>query len=72
MPILYIKSGGIPEFCNNFGLSFEQDFEEKLNKIIENYDIYQNKMHSYPYNAEKMCNEYEDLFYDLIGRKGNN
>ena len=70
LPILYIKSGGIPEFCNNFGLSFtEQDFEEKLNKIIENYDIYQNKMHSYPYNAEKMCNEYEDLFYDLISRK---
>ena len=26
-------------------------------------------MHSYPYNAEKMCNEYEDLFYDLISRK---
>ena len=30
LPILYIESGGIPEYCENFGLSFTEDFEKKF------------------------------------------
>ena len=40
LPILYFDSGGIPEYCNGFGVSFNDDFENRLTEIIKNYDIY--------------------------------
>ena len=33
LPILYLNSGGIPEFCKGFGMSFEKsEFFHKLEK----------------------------------------
>ena len=66
LPVLYLNSGGIPEFCNGYGLMFEENnFEKKLNEIINNYKNYEQKMNTYPFNAEKMCKEYLDLFLDM-------
>ena len=70
LPILFINSGGIPEYCNDYGLIFEENnFEDKLNEIYENYEIYYNKILSYPFNARKMCSEYLTLFNELNKRK---
>lgn len=66
LPILYIESGGIPEYCENFGLSFTEDFEKKLEYIIENYDEYKDPMSNYPFNSEKMCKEFYSLFTNLL------
>ena len=39
LPILYFKSGGIPEYCNDYGLIFEENnFEDKLNEIYVLYN----------------------------------
>ena len=39
MPILYINSGGIPEYCDGFGEKFNPlNFETKLEEIIKNYE----------------------------------
>ena len=66
LPLLYVESGGIPEYCNGFGLSFNNDnFEEKLEEIIDNYDEYLNAMSGYPFSSNKMSNEYLELFYEL-------
>lgn len=67
LPVLYINSGGIPEYCQEYGLAFEHDnLEEKLDYLIENYTSYKNKLSSYPFNAEKMSGEFYKLFNDLI------
>ena len=69
LPILYKKSGGIPEYCNGFGEAFENNFFEKLELIINNYSQYKTKIKNYPYISEKMCQEYLDLFNYLILNK---
>ena len=70
LPILYIDSGGIPEYCNNFGLKFDsKNFESKLEEIYENYDFYYENMKNYPFNSEKMCDNYFQLFKELCSRE---
>jgi len=62
LPILYKESGGIPEYCKNFGISFSDDFEIKLDEIIRNYNILKTKMPHYPFNSAKMCKDFLELF----------
>ncbi len=69
LPILYIESGGIPEYCDDFGVSFTHDFEEKLESIILDYENHKKKMEYYPFNSEKMCDEYFKLFTQLSNEK---
>ena len=69
LPILYLDSGGIPEYCEGYGVSFTNDFEDKLKTIIDNYDFYKEKLKGYPFNSEKMCHEFVQIFQDLVGKK---
>lgn len=70
LPLLYLESGGIPEYCNGFGLSFEvNNFEKKLEEIMNKYDEYLNAMSEYPFSSLKMSNEYLELFYKLLNDK---
>ena len=71
LPILYLESGGIPEYCEGFGIGFTDDFEEKLEQIINEYDKYKVLITNYPFNSEKMCNEYLTLFNDLLKSKSS-
>ena len=66
LPILFKQSGGIPEYCNNFGIAFNNDLEDKLNLIIENYDDLKINMKKYSLNSEKMSNQFLKLFEDLV------
>ena len=72
LPILYFDSGGIPEYCSGFGVSFNEDFENKLIEIIQNYDIYKEKLKNYPFSSEKMCKEFFSLFEELISIEDTN
>ena len=72
LPILYLNSGGIPEYCDGYGVSFTDDFEEKLSLIISEYETYKIKMKDYPFNSEKMCEDFLDLFNDLVNNKSSN
>jgi len=70
LPILYLKSGGIPEYCDGFGLSFDtKNFAEKLEEIMNNYEKYFNAMSQYPFSSKKMSNQYIELFYELKNDK---
>jgi glycosyltransferase involved in cell wall biosynthesis len=70
LPILYIDSGGIPEYCNGFGLMFNvNNFEEKLDEIIKDYKTHQLKMIKYPFDSLLMCSEYEQLFLELYNSR---
>jgi len=70
LPILYINSGGIPEYCENFGIEFDDNnFIEKLNEMADNYSLYLKKMDNYPFNSNQMCKNYLDLFKKLVQSK---
>ena len=71
LPLLYINSGGIPEYCDGFGVMFnnKNDFEEKLIKSINNYELISKKVENYPNSAEIMSKDYSDLFEKMIKNK---
>ena len=56
LPILYIDSGGVTEYCRDFGVEYNiNDLKEKLEYISNNYDKYFEIMKKYPENHIKMC-----------------
>lgn len=70
LPILFINSGGIPEYCEGYGVMFEPgDFKNKLEYLIEKYDEYLKIVWEYPRNSEIMSWEYLNYFEELINRK---
>ena len=70
LPLLYINSGGIPEYGNGFGVEFDtENFSEKLHELRQNYVFYSENINNYPFTSEKMCQEYELLFNELIKKK---
>ena len=70
LPVLYINSGALPEYCKGYGLEFDVDnFELKLLELKDSYLDVKEAMIKYPYNSEKMCQEYENLFQNLIKEK---
>ncbi len=71
LPILFRNSGALPEYCEGFGVMFNnvEDVKEKLIELINNYDYYFEKMLDYPNNTETMCKEYEQAFLQCISRK---
>tara|TARA_Y100000996_G_C22548091_1_gene652639 strand:+ start:1259 stop:2323 length:1065 start_codon:yes stop_codon:yes gene_type:complete len=70
LPILFINSGGIPEYCTDYGVEFnEENFQEKLEEIVDNYNTYEKNMENYPFSSNQMCREYLDLFKLLLSQK---
>lgn len=63
LPVMYINSGGIPDYQRDYGIEFNiNDMEKKLNEIYYNYEFFYKKNLNFPFSAEKMNNEYFDLF----------
>ncbi len=70
LPIMYINSGGIPEYCKDFGIMFDlTTLEEKILYALMNYKKYQKNMSNYPFNASKMSKEYLCEFDNLLNQK---
>ncbi len=71
LPLLYRLSGGLPEYCKDYGIAFEgtEDVEEKLLELIKKKEQYQKKIKTYNNTTQKMCSEYYRLFKELITQK---
>ena len=70
LPLLYIDSGGMSEYCKDYGIAFEKNnLETKINEMIINYDKYVEKLKSYRFDAELMCSEFESLFVKMHNNK---
>lgn len=71
LPLLYIRSGALPEYCDGFGVSFSgvDDFEESLDEMIKNHNVYKKKVLSYENNSKKMCKEYYDVIKATFDKK---
>ena len=62
LPILFLKSGELIEYCEGFGVGFDNDnFEIKLEEMIKDYDYFYNKMAKYVLDSDKMSQEFLDL-----------
>lgn len=67
LPLLYINSGGIPEYCKGYGVMFDEDnFINKLFEIRDNYNLLRENMNSYKNNSDKMCQEFVKIFNGLL------
>ena len=73
LPILFRDSGALPEYCSGFGETFSNtdDFESALERLISNYNHWSEKLKLYPYNFEKMCNDYQYLIDSMVGNWSN-
>ena len=73
LPVLYINSGGIPEYQKNFGIEFEiNNLNEKFEEVHKNYDFYYKKNENFPYNSELMCENYLDIMKSIYEPKLEN
>lgn len=70
LPIMYIDSGGVKEYTQNFGVEYnESNFEEKIIFLMKNYrEIFKN-MINYPFDSDQMCKEYLNLILEMVKNK---
>lgn len=71
LPILFRNSGGLPEYCTGFGISFEglDDIEASIKQMRTEYPQWYKALDGYPHTERKMVNEYLKLFELLEGRR---
>lgn len=70
LPVLYMESGALPEYCEGFGISFnESNFDQKLFQFIDDLSRLKLKMSEYPWSSERMCSGYLSLFERLLKQK---
>ncbi len=70
LPLIYRNSGALPEYCDGYGLQFENDdFLEKIDLMRRDYSKYKKVLQKYPHTAEEMCSKYILLFKQLINNK---
>ncbi len=71
LPVLYRKSGALPEYCGDFGEGFAGlgDFPAALEAMAGNYPRWRERLAAYPHTAEKMCGAYLALFDDMMARR---
>lgn len=70
LPVLYVNSGALPEYCDGYGIMFEPDgFEAALEKMITDYDKQRAQIATYPHVASRTTERYIALFDELISRR---
>ncbi len=70
LPLLYRESGALPEYCSGFGISFNaENFEQRLEEMIVTYDHWADHMKEYTHTADKMCENYYNLFVNLLEQR---
>ena len=70
LPLLYRRSGALPEYCAGFGIGFDgTDFVTALRQMLEEYAGHAGRMAAYSRTAERMCAEYIALFDRLLAQR---
>ena len=71
LPLLYRMSGCMPEYCEGFGVGFNDcaDMPDALECLMRDYDRLVQLMPSYSHTAERMTQEWVALFDDLMHKR---
>ncbi len=70
LPLLYRKSGCLPEYCTGFGVPFSPEtFEDALSQLMSTYEDLAGRMPAYPHTAERMTANWLALLNSLHARR---
>ena len=70
LPILFKDSGATPEYCKEFGLSYDiKNFKESLDLISKNYDKFVINLERYPYDFLSAAQEFNKVFEESHKQK---
>ncbi|NJL70854.1 MAG: glycosyltransferase family 4 protein [Candidatus Competibacteraceae bacterium] len=71
LPLIYRRSGGLPEYCDGFGLPFSSPDElpERIMTMRREYTAFRARMPTYPHTAKRMVDDFLALFDDLLARR---
>lgn len=70
LPLLYRRSGALPEYCDGFGIGFDgEDFMNALVQMLDQYANYARRAASYSRTATYMCNQYIALFESMLTQR---
>lgn len=70
LPVLYLNSGGLPEYCRQYGVEFTLiNFEEKLLEIRSKYNDLYAAVQQCPYTGKWMADKYEEVFLETVSKK---
>ena len=70
LPVLFLNSGALPEYCRPYGIEFSLiNFEDKLMEIKEQYHDLHEKILTCPYSSELMASQYEKKIVELVNIK---
>lgn len=73
LPILFLNSGSLPEYCSPYGIEFNLiNFEEKLLEIKDAYPLLREKVLECPYTGSRMSAQYVSVFEELVARRQQN
>ena len=67
LPVMFINSGGIPEYQNNYGIEYSlENITEKLETIYQNYSEYFIRNKNFNFDSVSMCKKYHDTFHHCM------
>lgn len=67
LPLLYRRSGSLPEYCDGFGVAFDEGtFETSVREVWSRYAELRARMSAYTNDAQEMCRAYERLFMRVV------
>jgi glycosyltransferase involved in cell wall biosynthesis len=70
LPILYVNSGGVSEYCSEYGIEIcRENLQEALEQMRREYSRYRDKINNYGNTADAMNENYLKLFGDLLVKR---
>ncbi|OUW38377.1 MAG: hypothetical protein CBD44_01015 [Flavobacteriaceae bacterium TMED184] len=70
LPVMYINSGGVEEYCKGFGVEYtNSNIEEKIHYVLNNYGMLSKKMSKYPFSSDLMSKDFLNLFLEMLEKK---
>jgi hypothetical protein len=70
LPLLYRNSGCMPEYCDGYGIMFDDDnIESALSAMLAEYPRYQARMAHFPHTARRTSENWLRLLEELDSRR---
>jgi hypothetical protein len=71
LPLIFRNSGALPEYCGGHGIMFNDvnDFPQALDRMMQEYESYADRMPTYSHTSAVMCQKYVELFAMLLGKR---
>ena len=70
LPIMYVESGALPEYCSDYGVAFEKEsFLSSLKIIQRDYQNLISKLKNYPYSFSYAAEQYEKVFIYAVNNR---